>query len=310
MLALLHSIATHYSQYGIRPNVLPVGTIETQNRKEETENTEERSEGTSVHDRWLDQHPLGRFGRPDEVADPTLFLASERAGFITGENIVVDGSLTSGLPTPFQNEIYLAESRRPGDEAVSDRPRRRPCSTARRGRRDAVEVRNAERDRRVALGCGRVDVIDDRPVAVRRRAPPPIPRRLRAQLRGDDRTELPGVGRQPRGAVRDERTAAPAPLFQLRGQLRRGVSSRFGPDRHDCELINADLAEAVRVETSIDGLTKVDSRTMRGGGSRLPSRSRHSLRSRASRCRRARGRRGNFHRLGGKTDPQFTAWNR
>ncbi|WP_265110849.1 SDR family NAD(P)-dependent oxidoreductase [Halosolutus halophilus] len=108
LLALSRNIATHYGQYGIRSNVLSAGTIETQNRKDEMENTEERTDETSARDRWLDQYPLGRFGRPEEVADTALFLATERAGFITGENIVVDGGLTVSLPTSFQNEIYQA----------------------------------------------------------------------------------------------------------------------------------------------------------------------------------------------------------
>lgn len=109
LLALSRNIATHYGQYGIRSNVLSAGTIETQNRKNEMQNTEERSGETSARDRWLDQYPLGRFGRPDEVADTALFLATERAGFITGENVVVDGGLTAGLPTSFQNQIYRAD---------------------------------------------------------------------------------------------------------------------------------------------------------------------------------------------------------
>ena len=109
ILALSRNIATHYGQHGVRSNVLSAGTIETEMRREEMEGTEERSE--SARDRWLDQYPLGRFGRPEEVADTALFLASERAGFITGENIVVDGGLTCGLSTSFVNEIYDADER-------------------------------------------------------------------------------------------------------------------------------------------------------------------------------------------------------
>lgn len=40
------------------------------------------------------QHPAGRIGTPDDVASMVLFLCSDEAGFITGENIVIDGGMT------------------------------------------------------------------------------------------------------------------------------------------------------------------------------------------------------------------------
>jgi len=40
------------------------------------------------------QHPAGRVGTPRDIADMVLFLASEKAGFITGENILVDGGMS------------------------------------------------------------------------------------------------------------------------------------------------------------------------------------------------------------------------
>lgn len=40
------------------------------------------------------QHPVGRIGNPDDIASMVLFLCSEEAAFITGENIVIDGGMT------------------------------------------------------------------------------------------------------------------------------------------------------------------------------------------------------------------------
>ncbi|MHB1485074.1 MAG: SDR family oxidoreductase, partial [Saccharofermentanales bacterium] len=40
------------------------------------------------------QHPAGRIGTPSDIAEMALFLASDKAGFITGENITIDGGMT------------------------------------------------------------------------------------------------------------------------------------------------------------------------------------------------------------------------
>ena len=40
------------------------------------------------------QHPVGRVGNPFDIANMVLFLCSEKAGFITGENICIDGGMT------------------------------------------------------------------------------------------------------------------------------------------------------------------------------------------------------------------------
>ena len=42
-------------------------------------------------------NPMGRMGRPDEVANATVFLASPAASFISGTNLIVDGALTLGV---------------------------------------------------------------------------------------------------------------------------------------------------------------------------------------------------------------------
>ncbi|HWA61712.1 MAG TPA: SDR family oxidoreductase, partial [Caulobacteraceae bacterium] len=43
----------------------------------------------------LARNPMGRMGRPDEVADAVVFLASRRASFITGSTLIVDGAITT-----------------------------------------------------------------------------------------------------------------------------------------------------------------------------------------------------------------------
>ena len=40
--------------------------------------------------------PAARFGRPEELADAVTFLLSERAGYLTGTSIQIDGGLTGG----------------------------------------------------------------------------------------------------------------------------------------------------------------------------------------------------------------------
>ena len=113
VLSLSRNIATQYGRYGIRSNVISPGTIATKNREDELADTEARQtdDGRTAHDEWIDQYPLGRFGRPREIADATLFLASEQAGFVSGTNLVVDGGLTAGLDSTFQTRIYDADDR-------------------------------------------------------------------------------------------------------------------------------------------------------------------------------------------------------
>ena len=53
------------------------------------------------------QHPVGRIGEPLDIANMVLFLCSEKAGFITGENIWVDGGMTKLMIYHGENGWYL-----------------------------------------------------------------------------------------------------------------------------------------------------------------------------------------------------------
>jgi len=45
----------------------------------------------------LEANPMGRMGKPEEVANAAVFLASPVASFISGTNLLVDGALTLGV---------------------------------------------------------------------------------------------------------------------------------------------------------------------------------------------------------------------
>jgi NAD(P)-dependent dehydrogenase (short-subunit alcohol dehydrogenase family) len=88
--ALTQQAARDLAPHGIRVNAVAPGTIMTPlNEKvfREAANAEE------LIARWTSRHPLGRFGRPMEVAELVVFLASDRSSFITGEIIRIDGGL-------------------------------------------------------------------------------------------------------------------------------------------------------------------------------------------------------------------------
>ena len=59
--------------------------------------TERRAGGRDLNEVLSKMTPLGRAGKPEEVADLIAFLASARAAFIHGANITIDGGANPGL---------------------------------------------------------------------------------------------------------------------------------------------------------------------------------------------------------------------
>lgn len=89
VLALTHALAISLGPYGIRVNAISPGWIETARwKKKRLRHEPEHTEADRA------QHPVGRVGDPMDVARACLFLATERDGFITGQNLVIDGGMT------------------------------------------------------------------------------------------------------------------------------------------------------------------------------------------------------------------------
>ncbi|MFE2758179.1 SDR family NAD(P)-dependent oxidoreductase [Actinosynnema sp. NPDC059335] len=80
------SAALEYGPRGIRVNTVSPGLIDRPGLAEEWPDGVER---------WARAVPLGRLGRPEDVGDACVFLASPMASWITGNDLVVDGGITA-----------------------------------------------------------------------------------------------------------------------------------------------------------------------------------------------------------------------
>src|SRR3989449_11369436 len=93
VLSMTREIAVEYARRGIRANALCPGPVETPMLAELMSDAVRRA-------RRLVHVPMGRLGRPEELARAALFLASDDSSFMTGAALVVDGGITAAYVTP------------------------------------------------------------------------------------------------------------------------------------------------------------------------------------------------------------------
>lgn len=92
ILALTRSLAQAHGKHNIRVNSISPGDVETYIVRQYFEN---QPDPVKARAEVESKYSLRRIGRPEEIADVALFLASNESSFITGANIVADGGLTT-----------------------------------------------------------------------------------------------------------------------------------------------------------------------------------------------------------------------
>jgi NAD(P)-dependent dehydrogenase (short-subunit alcohol dehydrogenase family) len=94
VLALSRELGVEFARRGVRVNALCPGPIDTPLLRELFAKDPEKAARRLVH------VPMGRFGRPEEIAKGALFLASDDSSYVTASTFMIDGGLTSAYTTP------------------------------------------------------------------------------------------------------------------------------------------------------------------------------------------------------------------
>jgi NAD(P)-dependent dehydrogenase (short-subunit alcohol dehydrogenase family) len=94
VLALSRELGVEFARQGVRVNALCPGPVDTPLLRELFAKDPERAARRLVH------VPMGRFGKPEELAAGALFLASDESSFVTASTFLVDGGLSGAYVTP------------------------------------------------------------------------------------------------------------------------------------------------------------------------------------------------------------------
>lgn len=90
VMSMTQTLAVEWARYRIRVNAVAPGPVESPGAAKQLWNTPD------AVDRITSMVPLGRWAKPEEIADSVAFLISPHSGFITGETLTVDGGAWLG----------------------------------------------------------------------------------------------------------------------------------------------------------------------------------------------------------------------
>jgi len=90
IIGLTKAAALDLAKYGIRVNCICPGSIDTKMQQKEFSRSEDPKKMREAYEKI---YPMGRIGRPEEVAKLVIFLCSDASSFITGSAFLIDGGL-------------------------------------------------------------------------------------------------------------------------------------------------------------------------------------------------------------------------
>ena len=88
--SMTRQMAVEFGPHNVRVNSISPGTIATPMNEQVIAEL-----GEHIARAWVKMHPIGRIGKPSEIAEAAVYLASDAAGFTTGTDLRVDGGLTA-----------------------------------------------------------------------------------------------------------------------------------------------------------------------------------------------------------------------